>query len=72
MLASSHVLVKYRRNLRKRIKRHWILYLLLIVPLTWVIVFHYIPMYGVIMAFQNFSGSMQKFVGLWISGVSPA
>lgn len=66
MLASSHILVKYRRNLRNRIKRHWILYLLLIVPLTWVIVFHYIPMYGVIMAFQNFSIKKGYFGSQWV------
>ena len=39
---------------KKRIKRHWQLYLLLILPLTWVIIFRYIPMYGLQIAFRDY------------------
>lgn len=66
MISATHSPHKYKRNLWKRIKRHWILYLLLLVPLTWVIVFHYIPMYGVVMAFQNFSIKKGYFGSPWV------
>lgn len=66
MISAAHSPHKYKRNLWKRIKRHWILYLLLLVPLTWVIVFHYIPMYGVVMAFQNFSIKKGYFGSPWV------
>lgn len=52
----------------KKIKRSWRLYLLLFLPLAWLIIFRYIPMIGVSMAFEDFS--MRKgffgssFVGL--------
>ncbi|WP_284638260.1 ABC transporter permease [Paenibacillus silviterrae] len=52
----------------KRIRDNWQLYLLLLVPFLYVIIFHYVPMYGLIIAFKNYSvvkgvlGS--KWVGL--------
>ncbi|MDQ1912603.1 ABC transporter permease subunit [Paenibacillus sp. GD4] len=52
----------------KRIRDNWQLYLLLLVPVLYVIIFHYVPMYGLIIAFKNYSvvkgvlGS--KWVGL--------
>jgi len=45
-------------------KLHWNyrdLYILLLIPVVYVIIFHYIPMYGVIMAFKNF----QPQKGVW-------
>jgi putative aldouronate transport system permease protein len=55
-------------DFRKRAARHWQLYLLLLVPLVWVAVFKYGPMYGLQIAFKDymiragFWGS--KWVGL--------
>lgn len=66
MLTATPAPHKYKRNLLNRIKRHWILYLLLLVPLAWVIIFHYIPMYGVVMAFQNFSIKKSYFGSPWV------
>ncbi|MFD2115763.1 ABC transporter permease [Paenibacillus yanchengensis] len=39
----------------KRVARHWELYLLLVPVLAFFIIFHYWPMYGVQIAFKNFS-----------------
>lgn len=50
------------------VRRHFDLYILLILPLVVIIIFKYFPMYGIIMAFQDFNivdgywGS--EFVGL--------
>ena len=35
-----------------RIRRNWQLYVLLILPIAWLIVFRYAPMYGAQIAFR--------------------
>ena len=37
-----------------RVKRHWQLYLLLLLPLVWLIIFNYVPMYGAQIAFKKY------------------
>ncbi|MFC0394897.1 ABC transporter permease [Paenibacillus mendelii] len=39
----------------KKMKRHWQLYLLILLPLAYLIIFKYIPMYGAQIAFRDFS-----------------
>ena len=50
------------------VRRNYVLYLLSMVPLTVLIVFHYVPMYGLQMAFRDFritrGLSQAKWVGL--------
>ncbi|MDR1902179.1 MAG: ABC transporter permease subunit [Treponema sp.] len=48
-------------DLTKRILRHWQLYLLMVLPLAWVIVFKYAPMYGLQIAFKDYI----MRVGFW-------
>ncbi len=43
------------------LKRHWILYLMLIPGLLCLIIFKYIPMGGIIIAFKNYN----PFLGIW-------
>nr|WP_256252728.1 ABC transporter permease subunit [Paenibacillus sp. UNC496MF] len=43
------------RDRGKRVKRHWQLYLLVLLPLAYLIIFKYIPMYGAQIAFRDFS-----------------
>ena len=56
------------KSLGKRILEHWQLYLLLLIPLVLTVIYKYIPMYGIQIAFrdykpsQGFSGS--EWVGL--------
>ena len=38
----------------KSIKRNWFLYLLLVVPITYAVVFKYLPMIGLQIAFKNY------------------
>ena len=42
-------------NLWLRIRRNWQLYVLLILPLLWLFVFKYMPMYGAQIAFRQYS-----------------
>ena len=55
---------KWKRSLT----RHWILYLMLIVPVAYIITFAYIPMGGLLIAFEDFRPTRgifgSKFVGL--------
>lgn len=41
-------------RLRREILRHWQLYLLLLLPITYLIIFKYVPMYGAQIAFRNY------------------
>ena len=44
-----------------RISRNWELYLMILPVFLFFIVFHYVPMYGIQIAFKNFSGVL----GIW-------
>lgn len=43
-----------RRTLLMRIKKHLSLYCFLLLPIAQVIIFNYIPMYGIVIAFKDF------------------
>ncbi|NBD23738.1 ABC transporter permease [Paenibacillus glycinis] len=43
------------RDRGKRVRRHWQLYLLVLLPVAYLIIFKYIPMYGAQIAFRDFS-----------------
>lgn len=55
-------------TLKTAVKRDWILYLLLIVPMAFLYLFFYQPMYGLLMAFEDYhiTGTVwnSKWVGL--------
>lgn len=50
----------------KRIKRNKYLYLLLIIPIVYYIVFHYAPMYGVLIAFQDYNPGKGVSGSTWV------
>lgn len=49
-------------KLFRRVARHWQLYVLLLLPLVYLAVFHYWPMYGLQIAFRNYN-PVQGFSG---------
>ena len=57
------------RNLGQRILDNWQLYLLLLIPVVLTVVYKYIPMYGIQIAFRDFKASQgymgSKFVGMY-------
>lgn len=67
-IKNDHKVILQRAGLVNRIARHKLLYLLIFGSVLWTVVFCYLPMLGVVMAFQDFNifkgflGS--KFVGL--------
>ena len=42
------------KRLQKDLRHNWILYLMMLLPLAYFIIFHYWPMYGVSMAFKDY------------------
>ena len=48
------------------IRMNKLLYLLILPPVLYVFVFHYIPMYGVVMAFEDFSFKLGYFGSDWV------
>lgn len=56
-------------SLKRRLKTNWQMYLLLLVPVVLTIVYKYIPMYGIQIAFRDFKASKgitgSEFVGLY-------
>jgi putative aldouronate transport system permease protein len=54
---------KPNRNGMTAFKRQWPLYLLMVIPMTYFIVFKYIPMAGVVVAFKDYN----IFKGVWAS-----
>jgi len=50
----------------KELKRDWELYLLVAVPLAFLIIFHYVPMYGVQIAFKDFRPGQSIWNSDWV------
>ena len=55
-----------RRRLKRGLKRNASLYLLVAPVIIWFILFCYIPMFGAIMAFQNFKPAAGFFGSTWV------
>ena len=62
--------IKKRKNsffrVLKRIHMNWQLYLLVLLPFAYIIIFHYIPMYGAQIAFKNFRVTLGITGSPWI------
>ena len=42
-------------SLREDIQRRWQLYLMLLLPVAWLVIFCYVPMGGIVIAFKDYS-----------------
>ena len=51
----------WTRRFRKNVLSHWQLLALLLLPLAWYIIFCYVPMFGIQMAFKNYKAR----IGIW-------
>lgn len=56
---------RVKRSL-KQMKRHWQFYLLIALPLTYIILFCYVPMPGILMAFERYSPSKGLLGSQWV------
>ena len=55
-----------RHTLSRRIARHWQLYLFLLLPLIYLLIFHYYPMTGVQIAFKKYSARLGIWGSPWV------
>ena len=55
-----------KRNLKKRFLESWQWYLLLLPGLVYLIIFHYIPMGGILIAFKNYRPARGIFGSKWV------
>ena len=51
---------------RKLGVRHWQLYVLILPALVYLVIFCYLPMYGVVVAFQNYNPVFGVFDSPWV------
>ena len=55
-----------KKNPVMKVLRHWQLYLLVLLPMIAVIIFHYVPLYGVQIAFRDYSAKKGFFGSKWV------
>lgn len=55
-----------KKKIVKGLKGSWQLYLLLLLPVAYLIIFHYIPMYGATLAFKNFNPGKGILGSPWV------
>ena len=58
--------IAQKKAYQKRILRHWQLYLIIAIPLAFLVTFHYVPMYGAILAFKRFSATRGILRSPWV------
>lgn len=65
-IAQSAAKPKARKSILKEMGKHWQLYVLLLLPIIYLIVFQYWPMYGVQIAFKNFQAPLGITGSPWV------
>lgn len=59
-------LAQNRKSLYIRMKRHWQLYVFLALPLVYLIIFKYVPMTGIQIAFRQYSPRLGPWGSKWV------
>lgn len=52
--------------LSSRIRKHWQLYLFLLLPVAYLLIFHYYPMLGIQIAFKKYSPALKIWGSPWV------
>ncbi len=58
--------VKEKGYLIRHIKKEWMMYSLLVIPIIYFIIFKYVPMFGNIIAFRKYTGGSNIFGQKWV------
>lgn len=58
--------VMVRRPLKRRLKDHWQLYAMLLIPVVLTVIYKYIPMYGIQIAFRDYKASRGFMGSEWV------
>lgn len=54
------------KTLSKRIAENWQMYLLLLIPIVITVIYKYVPMYGIQIAFRDYKPSLGFFKSRWV------
>lgn len=65
-ISGTNKFSEWIKSYKKNIKQHWQIYLLILPALIFVIIFSYVPMYGVQLAFKEFSAKKGILHSDWI------
>lgn len=65
-MASITSKTKPEQGLKKRIWKRWDLYLMLSLPILWYVIFMYVPMYGVQIAFKRYNPALGILGSPWV------
>ena len=63
--SSNRKKASWRKDVVRRIKRYWQLYLLVLPPIVTTFIWHYIPLYGVIIAFKDYKPKLGILGSPW-------
>lgn len=66
MLKKKTQSVEYRQPFLKTVKKHWILLLMLLPAVSYVIIFNYVPMTGIVLAFKNYQYAGGVYGSPWV------
>lgn len=58
--------LSFKESWKRDLKKNWVLYLMIIPVIAFYLVFHYRPMYGALMAFQDFSPKLGVIGSPWV------
>ncbi|MBQ9392635.1 MAG: sugar ABC transporter permease [Oscillospiraceae bacterium] len=64
--AQPQAVLSKRKSLAHRIARDWQLYLIVLIPLAYLLIFNYGPMYGVQIAFRDYSPRLGIIGSPWV------
>lgn len=57
---------KEKEHLGRHLKKYWQLYVMLVLPLIYFLIFKYIPMFGNVLAFRRYKPGMSPFGTEWV------
>ncbi len=63
---SAPAIAVHRKSLGQRIAENWQLYLLLLIPFVLTLIYKYIPMYGIQIAFRDYKAARGMFGSKWV------
>ncbi|MDR1262113.1 MAG: sugar ABC transporter permease, partial [Oscillospiraceae bacterium] len=64
--ARRPILPKHTQSTRSRVRRHWQLYIFLLIPLVFLAAFKYAPMFGLQIAFRDYNIGLGVWGSRWV------
>ena len=65
-MAKKELTASARRSWKQELKRDWVVYLLFVPIIVYEIIFHFLPMFGVVMAFEDYNVVDGYFGSKWV------